>query len=175
MTPSPAGALIDDRTGPALRSARGTDWALISDGVMGGRSSGALRAETLAGRPALRLTGAVSLENDGGFLQMALDLAPGGGPVDASAFAGLELDVAGPPETYGAHLRTADLSRPWQSFRAAFAVTPDWTRVRLPFAAFRPHRTDAPFDPARLRRLGLIAIGREFRADLAVARVAFFA
>ena len=167
--------LIDDRTGPALRSARGTDWALISDGVMGGLSSGRLTAEPVAGRPALHLTGQVSLENDGGFLQMALDLAPGGGPVDASGFAGVELDVAGPPETYGLHLRTAELTRPWQSYRADFAVTPEWTRLRLPFAALRPHRTEVPFAPARLRRLGLIAIGREFRADLAVARVAFFA
>jgi hypothetical protein len=165
--------LIDD-FGTAPRAANGAVWALVSDGVMGGLSSGRLEPAVIGGRRCLRLTGRVRLENDGGFLQMALDLAPGGGPVDAAGFAGIALTVRGNGETYGVHLRTTDLARPWQSFRAGFTAPPDWTEHRLPFAAFGPHRTDVPFDPARLRRIGLIAIGRAFTADLAVADLRFF-
>jgi hypothetical protein len=120
------------------------------------------------------MTGRVRLENDGGFVQMALDLAPGGGPVDASGFAGIALTVRGNAEAYGVHLRTADLARPWQSYRAAITAGQDWAEHRLRFAAFEPHRTDVPFDPARLRRIGLVAIGRAFEADLAVADLRFF-
>ena len=46
--------------------------------------------------------------------------------------------------------------------------------MRLPFAEVTPHKTDAAFDPARLRRIGILAIGREMRAEIAVASVHFY-
>ena len=159
-------AILDDLSGPT--TPLGTAWELVTDGVMGGVSSGALRREEVAGRPARRMTGAVRLENDGGFVQMALDLAPGGGAVDASRWAGLELDVFGNGETYGLHLRTTDCLRPWQSYRASFAAPAEWRTVHLPFAEFAPHRIEAPLRLDRVRRLGLVAIGRAFAADLAL-------
>jgi hypothetical protein len=168
-------ALVDDRASGTRRAATGTDWELVTDRVMGGVSSGRLAPEEVLGRPALRLTGDVSLENNGGFVQMALDLAPGAGPVDASGFSGLAFEVTGNGEEYGVHLRTADVARPWQSYRATFIASPDWRRVELPFAGFEPHRIEAPFDRARLRRIGLVAIGRKFHADLALGRLEFVA
>ena len=166
--------LIDDLSGPFPLTPRGTRWAVVSDRVMGGLSSGRLAPAAWQGRPCLHLTGEVSLANDGGFLQAALDLAPGGGPVDATAWAGIAITVAGPAESYALHLRTTDITRPWQSYRADFAVTPDWTMHRLPWSAFTPHRTEAPFAPSRLRRIGVIAIGRALRADLMVADLRFY-
>lgn len=149
-------------------------WRLISDRVMGGVSDGLALVERVSGRRALRLRGRVSLDNDGGFVQIARDLAPGGGVLDLSGFAGFELDVLGAGEDYGAHLRTRDVARPWQSYRVGFRAEPEWRRVRLPFADFRPHRIEAPLDLSGARRLGLVAIGRAFDADLAVARVALY-
>ncbi len=162
-------AVIDDLTRPFPQTALGTRWELVSDTVMGGISRGDLWRETVAGRPALRLTGAVRLENNGGFLQMAMDLAPGGAILDASDWAGLELDVFGNGESYGVHLRSDAVTRPWQSWRQGFTAAPAWQTLRLPFAGFVPHRIDRPLDVARLRRLGLVAIGRAFSADLALA------
>jgi hypothetical protein len=46
--------------------------------------------------------------------------------------------------------------------------------VQLPFSDFVPHRVEAPLDLAQVRRIGLVAIGRAFRADLRVARVEFY-
>ncbi|MGJ3261598.1 MAG: CIA30 family protein [Salinarimonas sp.] len=151
-----------------------TGWRTISDRVMGGASNGRAAVETVAGRRALRLTGRVSLDNGGGFLQMARDLAPDGATVDISGFAGIELDVHGNGEGYGVHLRTRDLARPWQSYRAGFVAAPAWRRLRLPFAEFRPHRIGTPLDLAGARRIGLVAIGRVFEADLALARIALY-
>lgn len=150
------------------RATIGTRWALIADRVMGGRSFGTMSRETIAGRPALRMRGDVSLENNGGFVQVALDLVPGGGTIDASAWNGVELDAFGNGERYNVHLRTADVVRPWQSYRADFVAPPEWRTVRLPFAAFEPYRLDAPLDLTRLRRLGIVAIGRAFAADIAI-------
>lgn len=169
-----ADAVIDDLSRPFPLTPRGTRWAVVSDRVMGGVSSGRLGPGAWQGRACLHLTGEVSLANDGGFLQAALDLSPGGATVDASGRAGIAITVAGPAEDYALHLRTTDLARPWQSYRAGFAVTPDWTVHRLPWSAFMAHRTAAPFAPSRLRRIGVIAIGRAFRADLMVADLRFY-
>ena len=130
--------------------------------------------EEVLGRSAIRMQGTVSLENNGGFIQIAIDIAPDGGAIDADAFEGVAIDVIGNEETYGCHLRTLDTNRPWQSYRCGFRAVPTWSRVHLPFADFTPHRTDVSFNRHRLRRIGLVAIGREFTADLCVSRLALY-
>lgn len=147
---------------------------MVTDGVMGGQSMGRLSREVLDGRRALRLQGRVSLENNGGFLQMAVDLAASGS-LDARAFSGIALTVQGNGEVYGLHLRTSDLTAPWQSYRQSFTATREWQTLTLPFAGFAPHRTTTPLNLAHLRRLGLIAIGRAFEVDLALADIRLYA
>lgn len=166
--------VVDDFSKPAPLAANGASWRLITDQVMGGVSRGTMAREIVAGRPAVRMRGKVSLENNGGFVQIALDLSPDGGTFDASGFAGIELDVLGNGEAYGLHLRTADATRPWQSYRQGFQANERWQTVRLPFAGFEAHRIEVPLDLRRLRRIGLVAIGRVFNADLAVGRAAFY-
>ena len=161
--------LIDAISRDDLVSALGTSWRAVSDRVMGGVSRATLRFEEHAGRRCLHLSGDVRLENDGGFVQMALDLAPRGGHVDAHAFAGLRLVVLGNGERYSVHLRTGDVARPWQSYRAHFDAPTQWRELRLPFSAFAPHRIETPLDLSRLRRIGLVGIGRPFSADLRLA------
>lgn len=167
-------ALIDDLGKPAPQASNGARWALIADQVMGGVSDGVMRRETVEGRAAIRMQGEVRLENNGGFLQIALDFDPRGASIDASAWTGIEIDVLGNGERYNAHLRTADVTRPWQSYRQSFQAGPAWTSIALPFAAFEPHRIETPLDPRILRRIGLIAIGRAFYADLAIGGVRFY-
>ena len=152
----------------------GTPWRSTSDRVMGGVSIARLERGTFDGRAGLRLTGDVSLENNGGFVQMGLDLAPGGATLDGSGHAGVSLVVRGNGERYGVHLRTVDCLRPWQSYRAGFLSEADWREVRLPFDAFEPHRLDAPLDRSHLRRLGVVAIGRAFAADVMVSKVMLY-
>ncbi len=165
--------LIDARDQPGFAASNGAKWQLVTDRVMGGRSSGQLDELLYRGRHALRLSGTVSLENDGGFVQMALDLKPGGAALDASRFCGIAIEVAGNGERYGLHLRSTDVSRPWQSYRASFIAQPEWTRLAVPFTEFAPHRIATPLDTTRLRRIGLIAIGRAFQAELYLARMMF--
>lgn len=165
--------VVDDRASGDLQSNLGSTWRVVSDTVMGGASQGTLAPDLAGGRRCLRLRGEVSLENNGGFLQASLDLATGGF-LDASGFAGIELDVFGNGETYNIHLRTADTLRVWQSYRGTFEAPSRWQIVRLPFATFAPHRLETPLDLRRLKRIGLVAIGRAFAADLSVARVALY-
>jgi hypothetical protein len=170
----PSSFVIDDLSCDPPLASIGTRWQLLTDRVMGGVSVGTLARETVEGRPALRMRGDVSLANNGGFVQMALDLAQDGASLDAGAWLGLELTVIGNDQQYGVHLRTSDLARPWQSYRSSFLATPVWRTIQLPFADFTPHRTDIPLDLRRLRRLGVIAIGREFSANIAIGGVRLY-
>ena len=168
-------SIIDDLSREPPISRIGSKWQLFTDQVMGGVSKGTMVRDAVAGRPAIRMRGDVSLENNGGFLQIALDLSPDGTIFDASAWSGIELDVFGNGEEYGVHLRTDALNRPWQSYRQSFKANAEWRTVHLPFDHFVPHRTDILLDVHRLRRIGLVAIGRAFLADLALGGLRFMA
>lgn len=166
--------LIDDFTDEGLLSKLGTRWRGVSDRVMGGISEGLVFHDVMDGRPCLRMTGDVRLENDGGFIQASLDLAGSGATLDASAYNGVRIAVRGNGEQYSVHLRTPDNIRPWQSYRAHFTAEPSWATIDLPFETFQPYRLETPLDRTRLRRMGLVAIGRAFSADLAVSGLHFY-
>jgi len=165
--------IIDDRRSGKLDANIGTRWRLMTDTVMGGVSSGRLDPAVVAGRSCLRLTGEVSLENSGGFVQASLDLDPDG-TLDARGYRGIELEVYGNDQDYNLHLRTADTRIVWQSYRAGFHAGPEWRTLRLPFSDFKPYRISQPLDLQTLRRLGVVAIGREMRADVCIGRVALY-
>jgi hypothetical protein len=165
--------LIDDRQSGDLQSSLGTQWRLITDGVMGGVSRGTLALDRREGRDCLRLAGEVSTANNGGFIQAALPLAPSG-VLDASAWSGVALDIYGNGEMYNVHFKTSRVWLPWQHYRAAFLAAPGWHTVRVPFAGFEGYRIGAAFDPARLERIGIVAYGRDFTADLCIGRVALY-
>ena len=153
-------------------SQRPLTFRFVSDTVMGGVSRGSMTRESVQGREVFRLRGTVSLENNGGFIQMTADIADGE-PFDARAFSGLAFEAQGNGETYNIHLRTTAITRPWQSYRQSFVAGPDWRSHTMPFADFVPHRIDTPLDVRSLRRIGVLAIGREMEADVAVAGFRF--
>ncbi len=165
--------IVDDRSLGDRSSPLGTSWRLVTDGVMGGVSQGQLTTETVDGRECLRLRGEVSLDNNGGFVQTMLDLSQEGS-FDAAGYSGVEVTVYGNGETYNVHLRTSGLWLPWQSYRASFEATPAWTTLKLPFSEFVRYRTNKTLNLSKLKRLGIVAIGREFNADVCIAGVAFY-
>ena len=167
--------IIDDLSDSPPHSAIGTDWQLFTDQVMGGVSRGSMIRKVIGRRPAIHMGGDVSLENNGGFIQISLDLAPAGDVLDAANWNGVEIDVCGKACEYELRLRTSDLPQRWQSYRQAFTVETSWKTIKLPFDQFVPHRTEHPLNIQRLRRLGLVAIGRAFTVDLALGGIRFFA
>ena len=165
--------IIDDRSSNNLRSSLGTEWRLVTDNVMGGVSSGSISLHKHQGKDCLRMQGNVSTQNNGGFVQIALDLTAAK-RFDASAYNGIELEVAGNNEDYNIHLRTSDLRSPWQSYRSSFTATKDWQNILIPFITIEPYRTTKQFRRDKLKRIGLVAIGRDFKADLCVAGIRFY-
>jgi len=162
--------IIDDRTSGNLNASNGAQWRGITDTVMGGVSSCELCAEIVDGKSCLHMSGAVSLENNGGFVQASLDLAQAHW-LDATGHKGVELEVRGNDQTYNVHLRTADTTGVWQSYRASFFATSNWQSIFLPFDDFLPHRTDKRLDIRRLRRIGIVAIGKEMPVEICFSQV----
>ncbi len=165
--------IIDDRRSGELKSAVGSSWRMFTDGVMGGVSRGSLSLDNIDGRSCLRLRGEVSLKNNGGFIQSALDVA-GTEAADASGYQGLLLEVYGNDEEYNLHLRTDDVWLPWQSYRASFRAPARWQSVKLPFDDFSGYRIGKKLDLKHLKRIAMVAIGQEFSADLCFASLALY-
>ena len=88
--------IIDDLSEEFPITCSGTEWAGVTDRVMGGVSHGVLAREDYHGRRANVLRAHVRLENNGGFVQMATDLALNpkvSSTVDASQFDGIEAEL----------------------------------------------------------------------------------
>lgn len=149
-----------------------TRWKFFADTVMGGVSSGQIRFFTEGDRKHAQMTGRVSIENNGGFIQMrmALPSPPPEGTV------GIRLVIRGNDQRYFVHLRTRGTILPWQYYQAGFEATNTWTEVRLPFADFKASgalllkvpRADS------LTSIGIVAFGRNHDADISVREVAFY-
>lgn len=165
--------IIDDRSSASTKSNVGSNWKFFTDQVMGGVSNGELQVYSHQGKQCLRLMGKVSTANNGGFVQMALDLNRGNA-FDASMYEGLQIEVAGNAEEYNLHFRTSGLWLPWQAYRVTFKALSQWQTIQIPFSQMKPYRTSQRFQPAKIRRLGFVAIGKDFDADLFVASVSFY-
>ena len=166
--------VIDDFSKENFISAVGTSWVGVTDKVMGGISEVKIETTTINQRRCLHLPGNVHVENNGGFIQAALNLSKDNKLFDASLFSGIRLTAFGNNEDYSIHLRTPDNNQPWQSYRAHFMAKSMWHVIELPFESFKPYRLETKLDTKRLKRIGLVAIGRPFSADLAISNIEFY-
>ncbi len=166
--------LIDDCRAASTQSVFGTRWTGFSDRVMGGVSNCRLVRDVIGGRPCIRLTGRVTRDHGGGFVQMALGFASNDRAFDASAYRGIELLVRGNDERYNVHIRTTDVVWYDQSYRLTFTAARRWHRLRLSWSDFAPHGLRAPLNTAGLVRIGLLGWMREFDVDLALGEIALF-
>ncbi len=149
-----------------------TRWRFFTDSVMGGVSTGRVAFLKEGDRTYAHMTGDVSTENNGGFIQMRMDL-PDGAPEDAS---GVRLIVRGNDQTYFVHLRTGGTMLPWQYYQAGFKVTGDWGEVRLPFDAFKLSGRLSRAIPLAdsIKSIAVVAYGRDHQAEIDVREVGFY-
>jgi hypothetical protein len=149
------------------------DWRLITDTVMGGVSEGKMVHGKRDGKACTVLNGDVSTDNNGGFIQIAMDIDKSLAE-KVSAYDGVRIRVLGNGQAYNLHLRTRDLWFPWQAYRSTFDSGSEWQQVDLPFNRFTAYKTSTPLDAGQLNRVGIVAIGRNFTADICVASLGFY-
>lgn len=163
--------LIDDFASRDGTAAIGTQWRGFTDRVMGGRSDMQVGYREHDDAAFLHMRGQVRLDNNGGFIQARLPLRPDGGNFDASNYQGIAVRVRGAPGPYYLHLRTRHTWRPWQYYRAAIDVGPEWQDQIIPFSSFEGQSVRAALDLGSLRSLGVVAYGEAFEAEIEVARI----
>lgn len=149
-----------------------TRWRFFTDNVMGGVSTGQVTFHTEAGQTFARLTGSVSTENSGGFIQIRRDLTEGA-PQEA---AGVRLIVRGNGQRYFIHLRTSGTVLPWQYYQSGFDVTADWREIRLPLDSFKPSGSLLRPVPraGSLKSIAVVAFGRDHEAQIDVKEIGFY-
>ncbi len=153
------------------RQGERSPWAAITDQVMGGVSTAEVRQGERHGSACTCLSGRTSLENNGGFVQMKLDIQPSW---QCGDYAGFFIELCGPAHDYNLNVKTTQLTKPWQSFRCTLPVKPEWTRFVVPYEQLQPHRTDLELDPVAIRSIAVIAIGEAFDVDVCVRRFGFY-
>jgi hypothetical protein len=171
---SPTTLLLEDFSSGNGASSYGTKWKFYSDQVMGGVSEGKASTIKTDQGEGMRLEGTVKLENNGGFIQIALPLKKGWSALDASRYEGIRIRIKGNGETYGVHIRTNQTILPWRYFSAEFETTREWQTIEIPFKDFAPDKGKAKLNRKKLKRIGIVAAFKEMEAKLDIARVELY-
>lgn len=149
-----------------------TRWRFFTDQVMGGVSTGSVAFMREREQDFARMTGRVSTENRGGFIQMRRDLTT----PPPEGVTGIRLVVRGNSQRYFMHLRTGGTVLPWQYYQEGFDVTQSWAEVRLPLAAFSASGGLLRKTPraGSLTSVAIVAYGRDHHARVDVREVGFY-
>lgn len=152
-----------------FRSESGGRWFAVNDGVMGGRSSSAMRSTSEGGAV---FEGNLSLENNGGFASVRTDVSEG----SLSGFTRLLIHVRGDGKRYQIRLRTST-AFDGVAYAAGFeTVANEWTTVEIPLASFAPTfrgyrpRNAAPLEASEVRQIGVMVTDKQegpFRLEIA--------
>ena len=147
-------------------------WTFVADTVMGGVSSGQVVFENEGNESLAHLTGQVSTENRGGFIQFrrAID-----GRLKGD-LEGVRLIARGNNQPYYVHLRTGGMVLPWQYYQGSFEASSNWTEIRIPFSAFEAsgRMLRSSVQPASITSIGVVAYGRDHQADVKIREIGFY-
>jgi len=147
-------------------------WRFFTDSVMGGVSAGRVEFLSRGADSFARLTGTVSTDNNGGFIQMRMVL-PAPPPAGTR---GVRLVARGNGQRYFIHLRTRGTILPWQYYQAGFDTGRDWQEIRLPLARFSASGRLLRATPRAddLESIAVVAFGRDHVAEIDIREIGFY-
>ena len=136
--------ILSDFSGTEPYVLSGAGWRGFSDRVMGGVSDASLNKATVDGKSCMQLTGTVTRESNGGFIQMAMYFGSRDAELDGAAYKGIEMLVHGNNEDYNVHVRTADCGWYDESYRYTFFAKPEWQQYGSPGMNSKPTVSKCP-------------------------------
>ena len=147
------------------------NWEFVSDEVMGGLSSGKIELLSESNRAFVRLSGSVSTENNGGFIQFRSNF-----DFNDDNYKGVRLKARGLPSEYFIHVRTKLLLLPWQYYSGKFKVTEQWETYEILFNDFKKSNFYQPasFKTSEIKSIGFVAFGKKFKPRLDIIEVELF-
>ena len=164
--------ILDDLSTPGTTTQK-QNWAFFTDGVMGGLSQGKAVISNVDGTDCYHMTGNVTTENNGGFIQIRNQLKPS---VSTNEFEGIYLKVYGNYEDYSIHLRTALTMAPWQYYKFSFKTANKWNEIKAPFSEFKKSNAYQPsvLVGQNINSIGLVAGFKDFTADICLSEIGFY-
>ena len=144
-------------------------WEFITDQVMGGKSTGNYNFLNENQINFIRLTGMVSLDNNGGFIQVRRKVAH----KIKSSFKEILLTARGNNEDYFLHIRTNFTLLPWQYYQTKFTVKKNWRDIRVPLKDFKRSGIFLPnnIKSKDIKSIALVAFGRKHKVLLDVSEI----
>ncbi len=164
--------ILDNLSSPGITTQK-QNWAFFTDGVMGGLSEGKAVISNVEGQDCYHMTGNVTTENNGGFIQIRNQLKP---PISTKEYEGIYLKVLGNKENYSIHLRTALTMAPWQYYKFSFKTKDQWNEIKAPFREFEKSNAYQPSSllGQKIKSIGLVAGFKDFKADICLSEIGFY-
>ena len=148
-----------------------SSWRYIADDVMGGMSSGKVEFIIIDGKSNALLTGNVSTENNGGFIQIRKELKD----INLSKTDRIRIVARGNNEKYYVFLRTTGTILPWQYYSYEFDVRNEYNEFIMPIRDFKKSGMllANQINPKKITSIGIVAYGRDHYAELYVKELEF--
>lgn len=146
-------------------------WKFITDQVMGGVSSGQVDYLKLNNETQAYISGNVSTKNNGGFIQIRRSLKD----INLRNTKSIKINVSGNNQKYFLHLRTTGTLLPWQYYQLDFNVQENFKTYNLPIANFKRSSffISKQIIPEKITSIGIVAFGRDHKANLNIKRIEF--
>ena len=120
-----------------------------------------------------KLTGRVSTENNGGFIQFRSKVK-----FEDNDYKGIEIEYRnnGGNENYYVHITTSLTVLPWQYYEAKLPSNREWTSLKIPLLNFQKSHFYQPkkFSPKNIKTIGFVAIGGDFNAELDIKNIILY-
>ena len=148
-------------------------WRFFTDGVMGGLSRGKVKKDNIHGIQCYKMSGDVTTENNGGFIQIRLDLNP---KIEINKYEGLYLKIYGNNQKYFLHIRTGLTLAPWQYYSHSFIANNKWTTIKTNLKDFKRSNFYQPkkLNNQKIKTIGLVAGFDNYKADICLAEIGLF-
>ena len=147
------------------------EWTFITDKVMGGISTGRFNYEKIDNNDVIKITGNVLTKNNGGFIQIRRNLDG----INLSNAKNVKVLAKGNNEKYFIHLRTSFTILPWQYYQYSFTVKENFKNFVLPINTFKKSGLLLPnkINPQNIKSIGIVAFGKDYKAELAIKEISF--
>ena len=96
--------------------------------------------------------------------------------IPKKAYEGIRIKVRGNNENYQLHIRTRLTPAPWQYYSYQFFASDEWQTIDLPLDSFDKSNFYQPksFNASNIRSIGVVAIGKEYDAQIDLARIELY-
>ena len=138
---------------------------------MGGLSQGKAIISNVDGVDCYHMTGNVTTENNGGFIQFRANVK-----IEDFPYKGLKIKTRGNGEEYFIHIRTSKTRLPWNYYASSFITSGEWQSIKVPFDSFKKSGLLLPrkFNASDIKSIGIVAFGKDFYASVDIASVELY-